>query len=65
MRSTSLDQPLSFSDIEEDVELVDGRPPVACGLPSFRMTPGGERMTLRVEMIGMASVRLLEFGTLG
>ena len=65
VRSTSPDQPLSFSDVEEDVELVDGRTPVACGLPSGRIRPGGERMTLRVEIIGMASVPLLEFGTLG
>jgi len=65
VRSTSPDQPLSFSDVEEDVELPDGRTPVACRLLSGRIRPGGERMTLRVEIIGMASVRLMELGTLG
>jgi hypothetical protein len=65
VRSTSPDQPLSFFDVEEDVELVDRGTPVACGLPSGRIRPGGERMTLRVEMMGMASIQLLLFGALG
>jgi hypothetical protein len=29
------------------------------------MRPGGESMTLRLEMMGMASIQLLLFGALG
>jgi hypothetical protein len=45
--------------------LVDGRTPVACGLPSRRIRPGGERMTLPVEMMAVAFIQLLRLRALG
>jgi hypothetical protein len=48
-----------------DRGLVDGRTPVACGLPSRRIRPGGERMTLPVEMMAVAFIQLLRLRALG